>query len=42
MPRVYLSAAAFEDLLRLDEFLSEVGDPLAGELLNDVLDARKC
>lgn len=39
MPRVYLSAAAFEDLLRLDEFLSESDDPLVSELLNYVLDA---
>lgn len=39
MPRVYLSEAAFEDLLRLEEFLSESDDPLAGDLLNYVLDA---
>jgi plasmid stabilization system protein ParE len=39
MPRVYLSAAAFEDLLRLDEFLSQSDDPLAGALLDYVLDA---
>jgi plasmid stabilization system protein ParE len=39
MPRVYLSAAAFEDLLRLEEFLSNADDPLPGESLNYVLDA---
>lgn len=33
MSRVLLSQAAFDDLLRLDEFLAESGDPLAGDLL---------
>ena len=39
MPRVFLSTAAFEDLLRLEEFLSDADDPLVGELLDYVLDA---
>jgi plasmid stabilization system protein ParE len=39
MPRVYLSEAAFDDLLRLEEFLSRSDDPLAGDLLDYVLDA---
>jgi plasmid stabilization system protein ParE len=36
---VFLSQAAFEDLLRLEEFLVESDDPMAGELLDFVLDA---
>jgi plasmid stabilization system protein ParE len=39
MPRVFLSSAAFDDLLRLEEFLVESNDPLVGELLDFILDA---
>ena len=39
MPRVFLSQAALDDLLRLEEFLSESQDPLSGELLDFILDA---
>ena len=39
MPRLFLSRAAFDDLLRLEEFLAESEDPLAGELLDFILDA---
>jgi plasmid stabilization system protein ParE len=39
MPRVFLSRAAFADLLRLEEFLVESNDPLAGDLLDFILDA---
>src|SRR5450830_993256 len=39
MPRVFLSRAALDDLLRLEEFLSESNDPLVGELLDFILDA---
>lgn len=39
MPRVLLSQAAFDDMLRLEEFLAEAGDPLSGDLLAFVLDA---
>jgi len=39
VPRVFLSQAAFEDLIRLDEFLFDSKDPLAGGLLDFVLDA---
>ena len=39
MPRVFLSQAAFDDLLRLEEFLAESEDPIAGELLDFILDA---
>jgi plasmid stabilization system protein ParE len=39
VPRVFLSRAAFDDLLRLEEFLAESEDPLAGELLDFILDA---
>lgn len=39
MPRVFLSNAALDDLLRLEEFLAESGDPLVGELLDLTLDA---
>ena len=39
MPRVYLSVDAFEDLLKLEDFSSATADPLAGELLDFILDA---
>ena len=39
MPRVFLSQAAFHDLRRLDEFLVESDDPMAGGLLDFILDA---
>lgn len=39
MPRVFLSQAALDDLLRLEEFLFESQDPLTGELLDFILDA---
>lgn len=39
MSGVFLSQAAFEDLLRLEAFLVESDDPMAGELLDFVLDA---
>ena len=39
MPRVLLSQAAFDDLLRLEEFLAQSEDPMAGELLDFILDA---
>ena len=39
MPRVFLSNAALEDLLRLEEFLYESKDPLADELMDFILDA---
>ena len=39
MPRVFLSQAAFDDLRRLEEFLAESEDPIAGELLDFILDA---
>lgn len=39
MSGVFLSQAAFEDLLRLKEFLVESDDPMAGELLDFSLDA---
>ena len=39
MPRVFLSQAAFDDLRRLDEFLVESDDPMAGGLLDFILDA---
>ena len=39
MPRVFLSQAAFDDLLRLEEFLAESEDPIAGELLDFILNA---
>ncbi|MDI1247211.1 MAG: type II toxin-antitoxin system RelE/ParE family toxin [Rhodoferax sp.] len=39
MPRVFLSQAAFDDLLRLEEFLAESMDPMRGELLEFILDA---
>lgn len=39
MARVFLSQAAFDDLLRLEAFLAESDDPMAGDLLEFVLDA---
>jgi len=39
MPRVFLSQAAFDDLLRLENFLAEANDPMAGDLLDFILDA---
>ena len=39
MPRVFLSQGAFDDLLRLEEFLVESEDPMAGDLLDFILDA---
>lgn len=39
MPRVFLSQAAFGDLLRLENFLAETNDPLTGDLLDFILDA---
>jgi plasmid stabilization system protein ParE len=36
---VFLSPEAFQDLLRLETFLYESEDPLAGELLDFILDA---
>ena len=39
MSAVFLSPAAFEDLVRLEAFLHASEDPLAGELLEFILDA---
>lgn len=39
MSTVFLSLEAFQDLLRLETFLYESEDPLAGELLDFILDA---
>ena len=39
MTGVFLSQAAFDDLIRLEEFLLESGDPMAGDLLDFILDA---
>lgn len=39
MSGVFLSQAAFDDLLRLEVFLVESDDPMAGELLDFILDA---
>ena len=39
MSGVFLSQAAFDDLLRLEDFLVESDDPMAGELLDFILDA---
>jgi plasmid stabilization system protein ParE len=39
LSRVFLSQAAFDDLLRLEGFLAELDDPMAGELLDFILDA---
>jgi plasmid stabilization system protein ParE len=36
---VFLSQAAFDDLLRQEEFLAKSDDPMAGELLDFILDA---
>ena len=41
MSGVFLSQAAFDDLLRLEEFLAGSDDPMAGELLEFILDALK-
>ena len=41
MTRVYLSAAAFADLERLEEFLWRTADPLAHGLLAFVMDAMQ-
>ena len=39
MSTVFLSPAAFQDFVRLEPFLFESEDPLAGELLDFILDA---
>jgi plasmid stabilization system protein ParE len=39
MARVFLSQAALDDLLRLEEFLAESDDPMADGLLDFILDA---
>ena len=39
MARVFLSQAAFDDLVRLEEFLLESDDPTVGDLLDFILDA---
>ena len=39
MPLVFLSQAALDDLLRLEEFLAESDDWMAGALLDFILDA---
>ncbi len=39
MTRVFLSQASFDDLLRLEEFLAESEDPMAGGLLDFIFDA---
>ena len=39
MSAVFLSTAAFQDLIRLEIFLHESEDPLAGELLDFILAA---
>ncbi|MGK2940882.1 MAG: type II toxin-antitoxin system RelE/ParE family toxin [Immundisolibacter sp.] len=39
MPRVFLSQAAFDDLLRLEEFLVGSDDPVAVTLLEFILNA---
>jgi plasmid stabilization system protein ParE len=39
MSLVFLSQAALDDLLRLEEFLVESDDPMAGALLDFILDA---
>ena len=36
---MFLSSAAFEDLMRLDEFLAGSSDSMEGELLDFILDA---
>jgi len=39
MTGVFLSEAAFDDLIRLEEFLFESDDPMASDLLDFILDA---
>lgn len=39
MTRVFLSQAALDDLLRLEEFLLASDDSMAGDLLDFILDA---
>jgi len=39
MTGVFLTEAAFDDLIRLEEFLFESDDPMAGDLLDFILDA---
>ena len=39
MAGVFLSQAAFDDLLRLEEFLVDSVAPMAGDLLDFILDA---
>jgi plasmid stabilization system protein ParE len=39
MARVFLSQAALDDLIRLEEFLLESDDPMVGDLLDFILDA---
>ena len=39
MSRVFLSQGALDDLLRLEEFLCQSDDPVAGDLLDFILDA---
>ncbi len=39
MPQVYLSDAALDDVLRLEEFLSQSQDPLAHHLIDFLFDA---
>jgi plasmid stabilization system protein ParE len=39
MARVFLSQAALDDLIRLEEFLLDSDDPMLGDLLDFILDA---
>ena len=39
MTGVFLSEAAFDDLIRLEEFFLASDDPMAGDLLDFILDA---
>ena len=39
MTGVFLTEAAFDDLIRLEELLLESDDPMAGDLLDFILDA---
>jgi plasmid stabilization system protein ParE len=39
MTCVFLSEAAFDDLIRLEEFFLASDDPMAGDLLDFILDA---
>jgi plasmid stabilization system protein ParE len=39
MTGVFLTEAAFDDLIRLEEFLLASDDPMAGDLLDFILDA---